>query len=112
MPPHLAPGLNVEEASHLCMTQCLAQCCRGATILALQPHEVVLLKQRADEFSVTLMVEDRPGGVGWVRFTDHPGNHCPMLDDVTSSCRIYEERPQRCRDFPERVTEGCIISGG
>ena len=94
------------------MTQCRAQCCRGAIILMLQPHEVSLLRQRARKFDVALNVEDRADGTGWVRFAEHPGSHCPMLDDTTSSCRIYEERPQRCRDFPERMVEGCIISGG
>ncbi len=94
------------------MTECRAQCCRGAMILTLQPHEIPLLQQQSTELGVELKVETRPSGVGWVRFTDHPGSHCPMLDDATSSCRIYDQRPQRCRDFPERVVEGCIISGG
>ena len=112
MPPHLAPGLSVEEASRLCRTQCLAQCCRGAMILVLRPEETELLRQRAREFGVTLDVEDKEDGTGWVRFAEHPGAHCPMLDDATSSCRIYEERPRRCRDFPERMVDGCVISGG
>ena len=112
MPPHLTPGLSTEEASRLCRVECRAQCCRGAMILTLQAHEVSLLQRRASEFGVDLTVESRPEGMGWVRFADHSGSHCPMLDDATASCRIYEERPQRCRDFPERVVEGCIISGG
>ena len=112
MPPYLAQGLSPEEASHLCRTQCRAMCCRGAIILTLRLAEVPILQQRAIEFGVELHVEPRPEGVSWVRFAEHPGDHCPMLDDATSACRIYKERPQRCRDFPEKLVAGCVISGG
>ena len=112
MPPHFMPGLSTEEASRVCMTQCRAMCCRGAIILTLKPEEVPLLQQHATELGVDLNVEHRPGGVGWVRFAEHMGEHCPMLDSTTSACRIYADRPQRCRAFPETLVLGCLISGG
>ena len=34
----------------------------------------------------------------------------PMLDPETWACRIYEHRPRRCREFPERLTPGCQLS--
>ena len=33
-----------------------------------------------------------------------------MLDPDTWACRIYADRPGRCRDFPERLTPGCPLS--
>ena len=105
-------GLTPEAASHICMNQCRAMCCRGPLILRLSGDEVSAFKRHADSLQVGLIVIQAPDGGGWVRFTDHDGERCPMLDDATSACRIYEDRPQRCRDFPERPTPGCAISGG
>lgn len=112
MPPHLMPGLTPQAASHICMHQCRAMCCRGPLILRLSSQEVPAFQAHAAALGVALHITQSPDGGGWVRFSDHPGNHCPMLDDSTSACRIYHDRPQRCRDFPERPTPGCAISGG
>ena len=111
MPPHLIPGLTVEAASHICMHQCRAMCCRGPLILRLTQQEVPAFKRHAAALSVALEITQAPDGGGWVRFSDHAGEHCPVLDDPTSACRIYVDRPQRCREFPERPTPGCAISG-
>ena len=78
----------------------------------MTPEEAAPFQKRALDLGIALDIELRPGGAGWVRFADHPGERCPMLDDDTSACRIYEQRPQRCRDFPETQIPGCIISGG
>ena len=112
MAPHLIPGLTAETASHICMEQCRAMCCRGPLVLRLTKDEVVDFKAHASRLQVESLVGEAPDGGGWVRFADHPGERCPMLDDATSACRIYEDRPQRCRDFPEKLTPGCAISGG
>lgn len=111
MPPHLIAGLTPEAASHICMHQCRAMCCRGPLILRLTSQEVRAFKGHAAALGVALQITQAPDGAGRVRFSDHAGERCPMLDDTTSACRIYKDRPQRCRDFPERPTLGCAISG-
>ena len=111
MPARLIAGLTPEAASHICMHQCRAMCCRGPLILQLTEEEVPAFEAQAARLDVHLQVVPAGDGRGWVRFSDHPGEHCPMLDPSTFACRIYEDRPQRCRDFPEKPTPGCAISG-
>ena len=111
MPPHLTPGLTPEAASHICMHQCRAMCCRGPLILRLTAQEAMAIKEQAAALGVALQMSQAPDGGGWVRFSEHAGERCPMLDATTFACRIYKDRPQRCRDFPERPTPGCAISG-
>ena len=105
------PGFTPEAASHICMNECNAMCCRGPLILRLTEEESVDFRQRAEALGIDAKVSQAPGGGGWVKFSDHPGEHCPMLDEDTWACRIYQHRPQRCRSFPERPTAGCAISG-
>ena len=112
MPPYRTVGLTAEAASHICMNQCKAMCCRGPLILQLNMDEVQVFKGHAAALGVDLAIVQAPDDGGWVRFSDHAGEHCPMLDDATSICRIYKDRPQRCRDFPQKITPGCAISGG
>jgi Fe-S-cluster containining protein len=112
MPPHLMAGLSAEAAGHICMNQCKAMCCRGSLLLVLSSSEVNDFKERAESLGVEPAITRTQDGDGWVRFSEHEGEHCPMLDSLTSKCRIYEDRPQRCRDFPEVLTPGCAISGG
>ena len=111
MPPRLIAGLTPKVASHICMRQCRAVCCRGPVILRLTREETLAFQEHAVALGVALHVTQAPDGGGWVRFSDHAGDRCPMLDDATSACRIYKDRPQRCRAFPETVTPGCAISG-
>ena len=112
MAQYLMPDLTPEAASHICMTQCKAMCCRGPLVLQLTGKEVPAFKGHASSLGVDLVVGTAPDGGGWVRFSDHAGERCPMLDESTFACRIYEDRPQRCREFPQRITPGCAISGG
>lgn len=110
--PHLMEGLTQEAASRICMDQCRAMCCRGPLVLRLEPDEVRGFERRAHDLDVDLVLGRAADGGGLVRFTDHTGESCPMLDRATFACRIYEHRPQRCREFPDRLTPGCAISGG
>ena len=112
MSPHLIDGLSAEDASQICMNQCKAICCRGPLILQLTGDEVTAFKEHAAALGVTALITPTSTDGGWLRFQEQPGGHCPMLDDSTSACRIYEDRPQRCRDFPQVLTPGCAISGG
>ncbi len=112
MPPHLMDGLSAEAASQICMNQCKAMCCRGSLVLQLTSDEVTAFRKHAAILGVAALITPTSDGGGWVRFSGHSGEHCPMLDGSTYTCRIYEERPQRCHDFPQNLTPGCAISGG
>jgi Fe-S-cluster containining protein len=104
--------MSAEFASDICMNQCRAMCCRGPLILSLTGTERLAFERHASNLGVVLRVSRSPDGGGWVKFSEHEGECCPMLDRATFACRIYFDRPQRCRDFPERLTPGCAISGG
>lgn len=112
MASYLRAGLSPAAASQICMNQCRAKCCRGAWILSLSQPEAQVFRAKAEELGVEALVRPAEEGGGWIRFSDHPGERCPMLDPATFACRIYGSRPQRCRSFPERMTPGCAISGG
>ena len=112
MPSFLIPGLTAEQASRICMVECRAGCCRGPLLLELTAAEVDAFKRRAVALGLAVSIAQRPEGGGWLRFADYPGERCPMLHPDTFACRIYADRPGRCRRFPERKTPGCAISGG
>lgn len=112
MPPFRMPGLSPASSSDICMNQCRAMCCRGPLILTLTGSELLSFERDASVLGVVLKVSKSPDGGGWVKFADHAGECCPMLDQATFACRVYATRPQRCRDFPEKLTPGCAISGG
>ena len=109
---HLISGLTHEEAGRICMDQCRAMCCRGPQCLRLTAAEVAAFKKHAASLGVALQVIESPDGGGVVGFLDHSGEHCPMLDDPTSTCRIYSDRPLRCLEFPDNPRPGCAISSG
>jgi Fe-S-cluster containining protein len=68
-------------------------------------------RAHARELGVALELREEPDGSGAVAFVEHDGERCPMLDAATSACRIYADRPHRCREFPDRPRRGCAISG-
>jgi len=103
--------LTPEAATDICMNQCRAMCCRGPLILRLSGDESSRFEEQAMALGLTVKVDAAPGGGGWVKFAEHTGERCPMLEDTTSACLIYQDRPQRCRIFPEIPTPGCAISG-
>ena len=103
--------LTPEAASRICMEQCRAMCCRGPIILRLAPGETEGFQANAARLGVEARITANADGSGWLRFTDHPGDRCPMLDPEDFSCRSYADRPRRCREFPEKPEPGCAISG-
>ena len=107
---YLLPGLTEETASRICRLGCRAQCGRGPQFLALSPDEAQSFAKHAADLGVSARIREVPGGGGQLRFLEHAGEHCPMLDEVTSACRIYADRPSRCREFPEKPRPGCAIS--
>ena len=100
-----------EEASRICMDQCRAMCCRWPLILRLEPEEVAVFHRAAVHLGTTADIAPAADGGGNLLFQDHPGECCPMLDQATFACRIYEQRPRVCREFPRRPEPGCAISG-
>ena len=112
MPPFLVPGLSNEEASDICMNRCHAMCCRGPLLLELAPEEVEDFIANGKRLQVEVRLNRGINNAAWLKFADHEGERCPMLDPESFACRIYEQRPARCRDFPVRRTPGCAISGG
>ncbi|HUL77479.1 MAG TPA: YkgJ family cysteine cluster protein [Vicinamibacteria bacterium] len=97
------------DARHLCQEICRAGCCRGPLVLRLGAGEVPRFRALAAELGVAVRVREG-GRDAEVRFLEHPGSRCPMLDGATSACRIYESRPFRCRAFPERPRPDCVLS--
>ena len=104
-------NLTPAEASRICMDECRAMCCRGPLILRLERDEIAGFYRAADRLGVTASIKPTADGGGNLLFLDHPGECCPMLDQVTFACRIYEERPRVCREFPRKPEPGCAISG-
>jgi len=109
---HLTSGLTPAEASRICMHECRAKCCQGAMCLQLTAAEAGAFKNHAARLGVALFMVESPDGSAVVPFPEHAGERCPMLDGATSKCRIYEDRPARCRQFPDKLVPGCAISGG
>ena len=107
---YLKPGLRLREANTICMEQCRGQCCRGALILHLGKNEVAEFKEMGAYLGIETNISVSRYGDAWVKFSEHIGDHCPMLDPDTSQCLIYDNRPARCRTFPEKPTPGCPIS--
>ena len=107
---YLKPGLRLREANTICMEQCRGQCCRGALILRLWKIEVAEFKEMGAYLGIETNISVSRYGDAWVKFSEHIGDHCTMLDPDTSQCLIYDNRPTRCRAFPEKPTLGCPIS--
>ena len=87
-------NLTPKEASRICMDQCRAMCCRGPLILRLEPDEVAVFHREAVHLGTTADISPAADGGGDLLFLDHPGECCPMLDQATFACRIYEQRPR------------------
>ena len=107
---YLKPGLALRQANAICMDQCRGQCCRGPLILDLDKNEVAEFKEMAASLGIEPHISVSHYGAAWLKFSEHIGEHCPMLDPNTSQCLIYHNRPTRCRAFPEKPNPGCPIS--
>jgi len=106
---YLKPGLTVEAASSICIERCRAQCCQGPLILCLSEEEKLIFQQKADGMGTPLKITLL--GQSWIlKFQDHQGDRCPMLDSETMKCLIYEDRPSQCHEFPSGRIHGCEIS--
>ena len=75
------------------MEQCRGQCCRGALILRLGKNEVAEFKEMGAHLGIETNISVSRYGDAWVKFSEHIGDHCPMLDPETSRCLIYDIVP-------------------
>ncbi len=85
-------------------------CCRGPIVLRLEPDEVTGFYRLAADLGTEARINRAPDGGGNVLFLDQERECCPMLDTATSGCRIYDQRPRVCREFPRKREPGCAIS--
>jgi Fe-S-cluster containining protein len=100
----LIQELTEEVWAEIDCTQC-ANCCR-TTMTCVVPDEFAPLARvlglSLDELKAqVLKMEDDVGEMGergWV--LPYP---CPLLDG--NLCRVYDERPQQCRDYPYLHTD-------
>jgi Fe-S-cluster containining protein len=92
------------------MHECGARCCQGPQYLRLRPDEVTPFARHAARLGVQLRLGRGADGGAIVRYLEHEGDRCPMLDPSTLACRIYAARPTRCREFPDGPRPGCAIS--
>lgn len=99
-----------DEGRRICRT-CGAGCCQGPLVLTLTATEAERMAALARDLGIAARIRPAADGAR-LRFPDHPGSRCPMLDPDGWSCRIYDERPERCRRFPEQQVPGCALSGG
>jgi Fe-S-cluster containining protein len=97
-------------STELCMGRCHAACCQGPAYLLLAAGEVSDFAAQGQRLGVPVRLRATAAGGAQVRFLEHPGDRCPMLDPTTFACRIYEARPGRCRAFPEARRPGCLLS--
>ena len=99
-----------EELSRICSEMCGAKCCR-TTNIALRAVEVETLNRLAQEKDMGVALRRDANGA-YLRSEDQQGKQCPFLEDPTSRCSIYEERPNACRSFPDGPElDGCLLSG-
>ena len=100
----------MDDDNKICINKCKAMCCRGPLVLQLTVVEHKFLKNIGKQLQLPVVSSATIDGDYILKFLDHPGFHCAMLDSETSMCRIYEDRPKVCREFPLKVTPGCLIS--
>lgn len=93
----------------ICADECGAQCCRAPGHFKLTRTELVPLRQAANRLHVrfTVVATAAPDTV----VADHAlnGGTCAFLDRKTNLCRVYEDRPDACRRFPERYEPRCAL---
>ena len=105
--------------TELCSQTCGARCCRGPAVVELSPAELTRLRRLALHRGLTPWhgravdetIKGNASGYGG-HMVLSAGEHCLFLDDETNLCTIYEERPERCRQFPlQEKQRGCLLSG-
>lgn len=106
-------------ATRTCAVDCGAKCCRTARGLIARTVEMRRLKELATTLRVKARFLCLPTVSGDRETFGQPrwqlqqvDGACPFLDRTLNLCRIYEERPKVCRDFPTRPHQGCLLWPG
>jgi Fe-S-cluster containining protein len=102
----------VTSVANICSVQCGAKCCRAPGQVIVSRQEATKLKALASQLKVKLVLLSAPilGHRLSLDF-DKNGGKCPFLSRE-NLCRIYEDRPEGCRNFPDRPTMGCLLNPG
>ena len=82
----------------LCADECGAKCCKNRLVL-LTPGEAV----RLSSLGSALITQGMDGH--WAMLAKPA---CVFLTPE-DRCRIYAERPEACRAFPQRPSAGCLV---
>jgi len=101
---NVVQGLTKEIWSQIDCTEC-ANCCR-TTLTRVVPDEFAPLARTLglsiEDLKVQVLHREddvgEMGEAGWVLPLP-----CPLLDG--NLCRVYDERPQQCRDYPNLHTD-------
>lgn len=98
---------RIEPTTKICSEICGAQCCRAPGWFALTPEELERIDLLAQELDIEVLIYPRDDGAFVL---DHltNGGTCPFLDE-DKLCRIYEHRPQACREFPVKPSPRCLV---
>lgn len=90
----------------LCANQCHARCCRAPGYLKLTEREAERMARLAP---LPITVFRVPGEDRLTMHFSENGGMCPLLDDATSTCTWYGNRPVACARFPEQPNPGCLV---
>ena len=104
--------IHIQAASvEVCANQCGARCCRAPGSFSLDDDELARLAAHADRLGVRFTTFVDPHWPGHHR-ADHGvnGGACSFLDRDTNLCRVYDDRPDACRQFPQTYEPECRLT--
>lgn len=89
------------QPSWPCQKGCSLCCRRLAFPLALREAEWVYLSEGMALLSETIQaeVEEKIEALEFWSKEEQPHIVCPLLDEATGACRVYEHRPAACRMY-------------
>ncbi len=87
----------------LCVVECGGKCCSMDLDVHMTKEEaIVLAKLAGGEIQMKLNPKKKTAP-----YAMNIKGGCQFLKD--GSCSIHEQRPNACRNFPHRPTEGCAV---
>lgn len=94
----------------LCAVECGAKCCKAPGHARITREEMHVLKALASTMGKKVKVYNN-GPKVWILDHEVNGGQCPFLAD-DNTCSIHDQRPQACRTYPSRPSEGCLVWPG
>jgi Fe-S-cluster containining protein len=95
----------MEASIEICANQCGARCCRAPGHFVCDEDELIELREHADRLGVRFRIIQTGRPDRYIADHGNNGGACAFLDRDTNLCRIYETRPQACRDYPFTAKE-------